>query len=47
MNHFKIIKNAHIYAPKDLGINDILLYGNQIAMIDKKNRANRHQNGNY
>ena len=36
MNHFKIIKNAHIYAPKDLGINDILLYGNKIAMIDKK-----------
>lgn len=36
MNHFKIIRNAHIYAPKDLGTNDILLCGNKIAMIDKK-----------
>lgn len=33
---FRLIKNAHIYAPKDLGNNDILLCGNKIAMIDKK-----------
>lgn len=33
---FRLIKNAHIYAPKDLGTNDILLCGNKIAMIGPK-----------
>lgn len=33
---FRLIKNAHIYAPKDLGTNDILLCGNKIAMISPK-----------
>lgn len=33
---FRLIKNAHIYAPKDLGTNDILLCGNKIAMIGSK-----------
>lgn len=33
---FRLIKNAHIYAPQDLGTNDILLCGNKIAMIDEK-----------
>ena len=36
MNHLKIIRNAHIYAPENLGMNDILLCGNKIALIDKK-----------
>lgn len=36
MNHLKIIRNAHIYAPENLGTNDILLCGNKIALIDKK-----------
>ena len=32
---FTLIRNAHIYAPKDLGIQDILLAGDKIAQIGK------------
>lgn len=31
----KILRNAHVYAPDDLGINDILIIGNKIASIEK------------
>ncbi len=31
--HFKLIKNAHVIAPEDLGVKDVLVAGNQIAMI--------------
>lgn len=37
---FRLIKNAHIYAPQDLGTNDILIYGNKIALIDEKIELN-------
>lgn len=32
---FTLIKNAHIYNPKDIGINDILIAGEKIAAIEK------------
>lgn len=32
---FTLIRNAHVYAPKDLGIQDILLAGDKIAQIGK------------
>lgn len=31
--HFKLIKNAHVIAPDDLGVKDVLVAGDQIAMI--------------
>lgn len=33
--HFKLIKNAHVIAPEDLGVQDVLVAGNQIALVDK------------
>ena len=34
MNNFLLIKNAHVYAPDDLGLKDILVSGGKIAMIE-------------
>lgn len=36
MNNFVLIKNAHVYAPDDIGEKDILICGNKIAMIEDK-----------
>lgn len=36
MNNFVLIKNAHVYAPDDMGEKDILICGNKIAMIEDK-----------
>ncbi len=33
---FKLIKNANLYAPQRMGINDILLAGEKIVLIDRK-----------
>lgn len=30
---FKLIKNAHVMAPEDMGMNDVLVSGNQISMV--------------
>ncbi|WP_321333914.1 beta-aspartyl-peptidase [uncultured Bacteroides sp.] len=32
---FKLIKNANLYAPQSLGMNDVLLAGEKIALIDR------------
>ncbi len=36
MNDFLLIKNAHVYAPDDLGQKDILVSGGKIAMMEDK-----------
>ena len=33
---FKLMKNAHIYAPEDLGIKDMLLWEDRIIKIGEK-----------
>ena len=33
---FTLIKNANLYAPEPLGMNDILLADDKIALIDRK-----------
>lgn len=33
---FKIIKNANVYSPEEKGINDVLIAGEKIALVDKK-----------
>ncbi|MDI6600390.1 MAG: beta-aspartyl-peptidase [Thermoanaerobacteraceae bacterium] len=32
---FKLLKNAHVFAPEDMGIKDILIAGDRIAMVEK------------
>ncbi|TZE81372.1 beta-aspartyl-peptidase [Calorimonas adulescens] len=32
---FKLLKNAHVFAPEDLGIRDILIAGERIALVEK------------
>ena len=31
----KLLKNAHVYAPQDLGVRDVLIGGSSILMVDK------------
>ena len=33
---FRLIKNAHLYTPENKGMNDLLLAGDKIVLIDKK-----------
>ncbi len=36
MSFFKIIRNAHVYAPDSLGVKDVLLAGEKVAFIGQK-----------
>ncbi|MDF9831395.1 beta-aspartyl-peptidase [Parabacteroides sp. PF5-6] len=33
---FKVIKNANLYSPEKKGVNDLLIVGDKIALVDKK-----------